>query len=358
MTKIDDLTAGGQNLVANCAGLSSDESVLIVREDPALGWYDAAAPTAVIEAVRALGIVPSVVDVSGPKSRIDPAIVDAVGKHDCTIFFARVGDQDRFAEPPRGCRSVMVYARDARSLASDYGRIDHRAMVEVKRCVNEICADAEQIEIGCRLGTKLSGKPTPSEGDEPTDVTVARFPLAVPAPVMASEFSGKVALAQYLTTTGSMPYEPAALNFDDVVFAEVSRGQIIGFSGPAETVNRIERHYDHVAGLYGLERNVVHSWHAGIHPACAYFDRIEDDPDRWSNNIFANPRYLHIHTCGNYAPGEICWMVLDPTVSVDGVNLWEDGKLKLLDFPVAAERLSGWPELQRLFDSPEQRLGV
>jgi hypothetical protein len=29
---------------------------------------------------------------------------------------------------------------------------------------------------------------------------------------------------------------------------------------------------------------------------------------------FANPRYLHFHTCGNYAPGEIAWSLFDVKV--------------------------------------------
>ncbi len=358
MIEAENLNTGAENLIENCANLVRGETVLVVREDPSLGWYDAAAPEAAITVARKLGIEPSIMDVGGPQSKIDPVLIEAVRRHDCTIFFARIGDQDRFAEPPPGCRSVMVYSRDAGALASAYGRTDHRAMVEVKRLVNELCAGAETIRITCPLGTELNGVPDVDSAEQMADVSVARFPLAVPAPVIASGFSGRVALANYLTTTGSMPYEPSAIPIDDIVFAEISAGRIKRFTGPSQTVERIEHHYDRVAELFQLDRNNVHSWHAGIHPACAYHGKISDDPDRWSNNIFANPRFLHFHTCGDYAPGEICWMVLDPTIGLDGVSLWENGKLCLSNFERAARQIEKWPQLKQLLDNPETRIGL
>jgi len=100
----------------------------------------------------------------------------------------------------------MVYARNAEVLASAYGGTDHRTMVEVKRRVDELCAAADCIEISCELGTMLTGKPAVGSADELEYVSVARFPLAVPAPVLASGFSSRVALTRYLKPTGSMLY--------------------------------------------------------------------------------------------------------------------------------------------------------
>ena len=73
---------------------------------------------------------------------------------------------------------------------------------------------------------------------------------------------------------------------------------------------------------FGIDPDAIHSWHAGIHPACAYEGEAARDPDHWSNTVFTNPRFLHVHTCGANPPGEICWMVLDRTVKVDGVAIW------------------------------------
>lgn len=41
----------------------------------------------------------------------------AIATHGRTIFFARLGDQDRFADPAPGRRSVMSYARNVDALA-------------------------------------------------------------------------------------------------------------------------------------------------------------------------------------------------------------------------------------------------
>ena len=100
-----------------------------------------------------------------------------------------------------------------------------------------------------------------------------------------------------------------------------------------------------------MNKNFVHSWHAGIHPGTRYRKSVEDDPDQWSNTIFGSPRYLHFHTCGELPPGEICWMIQDPTIKIDGKPLWEQGELKVEDFELTRNCLKAWPELKFLYQS-------
>ncbi len=50
------LTEGARNLLLNCAELHAGNNILIVAEDPALGWYDAEAPAAVLDEARRLGM--------------------------------------------------------------------------------------------------------------------------------------------------------------------------------------------------------------------------------------------------------------------------------------------------------------
>jgi hypothetical protein len=54
---------------------------------------------------------------------------------------------------------------------------------------------------------------------------------------------------------------------------------------------------------------------------------------------FANPRYLHFHTCGNYAPGEIAWSLFDARVQLDEEVYWEAGRFTFLDNPDIRSRL-------------------
>lgn len=358
MTDRELCAEGARNMLVNCAGLEKGADLLIVREWPELGWYDRDAPAVVAREAEAMGIKVSRLSVGGPGNVRSSAVAEAVAKYDCAIFFARIGDQDRFAEPEPGKTIVMSYIRDAGMLGSSYGRVDHRALKALKDAIDDVLLNARSIEITCPLGTELSGGVPASAREERADVSVRRFPLGVPQPVDACLFSGRVALAHYLTPTGSKVYEPAHIEIEQPVFATVDRGRLGDIEGDPETVRRVREHHDTVADRFKIDGDVVHSWHAGFHPGCAYTQDAGDNPDRWSNTVFTNPRFLHFHTCGDYAPGEICWMVLDQTVTVDGTALWEAGRLCPEAFRETGECLEQWPVLVDLFAEPSDRIGL
>lgn len=353
-----DLDAGVHNLLVNCAEVQSGESLLVIHEDPQHGWYDLEAPMAVAAAAEKLGLSARLHKVGPPEAFRDPDILELTADHDRVVFFARIGDQDRFEKTTQKNPSVMSYARDVVSLASRYGRTHHHAMVMLKDAVNGILRTADRIEISCPRGTKLSGKPSAVQGESSAEVSVKRFPMGVPQPVLCDEFSGRVALTRYLSPTGSKAYTPPNLAIDGTVFAHLEGRNINRLEGAAAQVAAIESHYKHVASLFQIEPFITHSWHAGIHPGCTYTASIDEDPDRWSNNVFTNPRLLHFHTCGDYAPGEICWSVLDPSVLVDGVALWDEGILRPDRFSVGQQCLRNWPDLVQLFESPASHVGV
>ncbi len=358
MTDAGALAEGARNLLLNCADLTAGQTVLVLAEDPALGWYDAEAPRAVAEEARRLGMVSTLVGVGDPADRPDRGVAEAIAEHDCTVFFARIGDQDRFSSPIPGRTAVMCYARDADMLGSAYGRASHHAFHELKEAIDEVLLNAKRIEITCRRGTAYAGVASEETQTWRSDTSVRRFPLGVPLPMSASDFSGRLALVEYLTPTGSRSYEPAYVAFDGPLFAEIERGRIVGFTGDPAEVARAQEHYQRIADKFGIERDVVHSWHAGIHPGCAYVAGVAENPDRWSNTVFTNPRFVHFHTCGDYAPGEICLMVLDQTISVDGVTLWDHGRLRPEALPETKVCLDNWPELNALFAQPSDLIGL
>ncbi len=323
-----------------------------------LGWYDEAAPEAVGSAAKELGASLTMLKVGKPENETDPVVKAAIADHDCTIYFARIGDQGRFDEMVPGKRSIMCYVRDIEMLASSYARASYGAFVDLKEAVNAILLTANHIKITCPLGTNYSGHATEKVRQLKTDVSVFRFPLGVPLPMDASRFSGQVALAHFLTPTGSKSYQPDSIPLDGTTAVEVENGRIVEFSGDTVQIGKIEQHYKMVSGQFGIDCDVVHSWHAGIHPGNDYLPSAAENPDRWSNSAFTNPRLLHFHTCGNYAPAEICWMVLDHTISVDGKNLWENGRLELERFPQTRACLERWPELNELFANPSQGIGL
>ncbi|MGI9363836.1 MAG: hypothetical protein ACR2O8_01525 [Rhizobiaceae bacterium] len=355
---MSNLNDGVTNLLVNCAEVRSGETLLIVCEETGLGWYDRDAPQAVAQKARKLGLKPSILTVDAPGQSRDPNLLHQMSQHDLTIFFARVGDQDRFSYNAGQERSVMVYARDGASLASQFGQTNHRAMIDLKKAVDDVVFDGKTITITCPLGTEYAGNVPAVSREDSRDVTIKRFPLGVPQPVPATGFSGRVALAGYLTPTGSKPYNPASCRIDETIMAYVKNGRIREFRGPQKCVDAVKDHYRIVSQQLGIDPHVVHSWHAGIHPGSSYLGSIHDDPDRWSNNIFTHPRFLHFHTCGAYAPGEICWMVQDPTITIDGKALWENGNLRPNSFEATSEALKKWDELRKLFDGPSGPIGI
>ena len=81
-----------------------------------------------------------------------------INEYDCTIFFARIGDQDRFENISFKNKRVMCYVKNNKSLASSFGCTHHHAMLEIKEVINNLIFKSNKIEITCPLGTKVSGK--------------------------------------------------------------------------------------------------------------------------------------------------------------------------------------------------------
>ena len=134
--------------------------------------------------------------------------------------------------------------------------------------------------------------------------------------------------------------------------AEVRDGQIAGFDGPRQIVDDIRRHYERVGKLFDMEPFNVHSWHGGMNPGVSYPVRAEINVDRWGMATFANPRYMHFHTCGDYSPGEIAWSLFDASAELDGQMFWENGRFVFLENPEVSDILSsaGIQELPVLSD--------
>jgi hypothetical protein len=187
------------------------------------------------------------------------------------------------------------------------------------------------------------------------DTSIQRFPMSVFTPVPAHTFSGRVAL-RFLTGTGSKYYDDYTIEFDQPVFALMENGRVTGFEG--RHAARAQAHYDRVAGIFGIDRDFVHSWHAGIHPGCGYPWDMRKNFERWGGAAFGNPRILHFHTCGAYAPGEISWNVFDPTIEIDGVSFWERGVFHADRLPDGPEILATYPCAAGLFAHPDPDIGI
>ena len=338
------------NLLKNCAELNKNDSLLIITEDSKFGWYDKNISVAVYNyAKNNLGINTELLIVGEPDNNSKNSLERIINDYDCTIFFARIGDQERFEELSSNKKYVMSYARNIDSLYSSFASTNYLEMVKFKDVINGIIFGASNIEISCPLGTKLKGNIEEKDLDKKKDTSVLRFPVVVPTPILAKTFSGEVVLSGHLTSTGSKIYEPISLKIDSPITANIVNGKINSFYGKQEVVEKVEKHYETVSKIFNIERNIVHSWHAGINPGIHYSYSIEDNPDRWSNTIFPSPKYLHFHTCGDYAPGEICWMIANPTITIDNIPIWENGILKVNSFDESIKHLQNSSDLRNLY---------
>lgn len=354
------LREGARNLLFGCAGAKPGETLLVLHESPAHGYFGAGLAEAVAEAARELGLLPSLLETPFDPGAcsLDEAQAAAVAAHDHALFLARLGDQLRFRAMPPGSRPVVSYVLDRQALASPFGTADYAAFAALKACFDRLFARAREIRATCPLGTDIRGcAPGRTESGGPADVSIKRFPMSVFAPLDAAGFEGAVAVARLLVGTGSRYYAPYGVPLASPLMARIGGGRLLGWEGEAAEVARAQAHYGHVAGLFGVDGAFVHSWHAGIHPGCGFEGSAHDAYERWSGSAFGNPRLLHFHTCGAYAPGEICWNVVDPTILVDGAAVFDAGRIVVDAVPGARAILDERPAVARLFDAPERRIG-
>ena len=350
---------GAKNMLVNCAKARCGERVLIAYEPAEYGYFDADVLKTVVHMANDLGLIVKTVNVGFDPhaTRLPPALRSQMDRADVVIFLARLGDQLRFCDMPKDKRIVVSFALDSGLLGSGFGTTSHGAMVALKDLITVTLAGARRAQVTCPNGTDVVGTPDmPLTGVG--DTTVLRFPMSVFKPVPAHSFSGRVALCGFLTGTGSQYYDDYTMEFDGRVLAHLDKGRLIGFEGSARDVAAANAHYDRIAVDLGIDRNCVHSWHAGIHPGCGYLKDARDNYERWSGSAFGNPRILHFHTCGTYAPGEISWNVLDPTILIDGVPVWESGVFHPARLVGGQAVLDQYPDAASIFARPDSHVGL
>ncbi len=350
---------GAENLLLNCGEARAGERLLIAYEPPEYGYYDADAVPCVAKAAQILGLDVKTIDVgfSPDNPHLTPELAKEFERADIILFLARLGDQLRFSDMPEDKRIIVSFALGAEMFDSRFGKTNHLAMMELKNLVTKSFEQAETVRVTCPAGSDFSGKPQMPTG-KGSDTTIRRFPMSVFQPVPASSFSGKVALCGFLTGTGSLYYDDYTVETKKPLKAVLKDGRLVGFEGCAHDVAAADAHYDRVSETFGIDRDYVHSWHAGIHPGCGYLQKAQDNYERWGGSSFGNPRILHFHTCGAYAPGEISWNVVDPTIEIDGVKVWQNGRFHAELLPGGQAVLDSYPCAAKAFSDPTPEIGL
>lgn len=351
------LQAGIENMLRNCGGLVPGQSLLVLTEGEDDSHYDPGLAPAVVETARAMGLAVSVLELPFSPRPLppEPEVMAAMAQADTALFLARRGDQLRFDSVLASTRPVMCYALDRRMMASPFGQADHRGLQALMGIVNQALAQARHIRVTCPLGTDFEG-PGAAFPAQAGEVTVRRFPLSVFSPVPAGDYKGTIALTGFLSGTGKTYYQPYDLPLQDVLRVTFDGHRITGFAGPDAAA--AQAHYARVAAMLGLDAGFIHSWHAGIHPGCGYPREAAEDPARWGCGAFGNPRVLHFHSCGAEPPGEISLNVIDPTIALDGVPVWQDGRLYPERVAGGAELLATYPCLRAACADPARAVGL
>ncbi len=354
-----EMRRGAENLLVTCGGLTAGDRVLVLQEDPASGYYGQCIVDAVLDCARALDIRTEqrILDFDPMGGGVSPDLVAAMKQADRTLFLSRTGDQIRFDASMAGIQPIMSYALDGDMLASGFGCANYTGFVSLKNAVNALFAQATSIRVTCALGTDFSGPGAAYPQTGASDVSVARFPMSVFAPIPSQGFSGVIYQDGFLVGTGSKFYEPYGCTLNAPVAIHFDNDRITDISGDKADVQAAKNHYETVGKMFGLDPYTMHSWHAGLHPGCTFPMAAADNFERWSGSAFGNPRLMHFHTCGHYAPGEISLNVLDPTIEVDGVAVWKDGVFDPTMVPGGAEILAEHSCIKAVFDNPAQAVG-
>ena len=156
--------AGAINLLDTCLEARAGDTMIVLREDTEFGFYDCGVPCCVANTARERGLTVDEIEVGFVRdcANVDDALWEKVSTYDHAIFFARLGDQFRLAgKKAARTKVVIMYTLDAQMLGSEYGRLSHKGMGELKVLVDNALLCARYIRITSGDGTDLNGSFTP-----------------------------------------------------------------------------------------------------------------------------------------------------------------------------------------------------
>jgi len=347
---------GARNLLVNCAAVKAGEKVLIVGEEGQHAYYDNSVCALIAQEAQRLGAQTEILiapETNGPED-FPEDVSSAMQTADCSIFVARLGDQIRFCSLPGQGRKAMCYLPDIDYLADPFARNHYDILRRVNSAMEAAIEGASAYRITCPRGTDVIGNlgsvsDQTSAGNRMTPFSVDLFPVMIFPPLTCTGMSGRLALSHWLTTSSTHKYPDPVLKLDTTVTAHVERGRIVRFEGDAEEVDRTRDHFERIGHIVDGDPMTVNSWHTGINPRTFYKNSPEENVERWGDMVYGSPRFTHFHACGS-DPGDISIMLLDATISFDGVDYWKDGRFVFLERPEIAGILSEFGAHKEAFE--------
>ena len=330
---------GATNLLEAAMELTSKDSILIIAEKPEYGVYDGDCTLFIQEAARSIAKTVNLIDVDFQHglSELPAAAAELFAVSSKVLFQARLGDTLRFDD--LRSNTTVSYAYNLEILGSLFCTTQHGLMEGLLNHLTRTIATSRAWRVATGRGEILSGRAALVAPEN--ESSMKRFPICTIPPIDCRQAEGRIQVCRWITDTGHLSYPDSSFALAEDVTVEIKDGRIQAFDGNSRDVYLLQRHYDRVGSALGIDPFIIDSWHCGIHPKCAYRRRPDTDIATWGRQVFANPRYLHIHTCGSYTPGEICLSVTDATVQFDDRVFWNSGELTFYQ----------WPEPRALIES-------
>ena len=300
-------------------------SLLMLAESPTHGLYDQEAVSVLVDVGREYAEAVALVEVEAYDDLADLPLraMELFKSSDYVLFQSRLGDSLRFEQVRPNC--TVSYAYNSSTLGSAFCTTSHSLMMQLDARLRGRLSTSRDWSVSTGEALRLSG--STSVINDQGDSLIQRFPTSTIPPVSCADASGEILIAPWITSTAHRSYARESFALSAPVVATLGAGRIVDFSGHPADLVRLRDHYDYVGELFDIDVYHVDSWHVGIHPKCGYNGAPGNDIALWGRTIFGNPRYLHIHTCGAYTPGEICLSVIDATIEFDGDPLWDRGRL-------------------------------
>ena len=163
------------------------------------------------------------------------------------------------------------------------------------------------------------------------------FPGGVHTPFNSTKISG-VIVGEHLS---GLAAPGNAVAIEQPFRVEIEDNRIVSIGGEDQGARVLKREIEERAeGAY----HWVDSWHAGTNPKTIVPWERKKEPRVWWNYAHWSPLALHFHLGRTINPITLC--CFQPTVSVDGRKVYEEGKLSMLE---DIDGVSRYPE--KLFDS-------
>jgi hypothetical protein len=344
---------GADNLLLNCAELKPGQSVLVISETAI--WVERAAIDYIEERARALGAKVESVWTGRPAGpdAIAPQLSRAIEAADITIFNHMMGAMLRFRPIGGSGIRVLNYATTGALLDSDFSRVPFGLWAKAGGLIAKEMNAARRWRITCPLGSAVEGTVPEAEraqsgGPNPDGFALRTFPIGTHRPTSALAASGRIA-AKWLASSSLFDMGTQGISLGDVIQIDFANGHVTGIHGNPRAVEAARNFLADTGKRRGKDGLMVNSWHIGTNPQAFSPWRDGEDLEAWMNLAHNNPRMLHFHAVGAEIPGEISVPLIDPTVEVDGVTLWERGRSHLLERPAFRALAAEWPRGERAF---------